>query len=139
MPSHCTDLTCYGEDEEFVPCTSFRMIETLDEIVLAIIPLAKELKVFNTICASTSMRQKEAKELALESDLMIVVGGKNSANTTHLAQIVKDITKTIHIEDAKGLEPFEQDIKNAQNIGITAGASTPDTLINEVIKKIETI
>ena len=116
-----------------------QMIETLDEIMLAITPIAKELKIFNTICASTSMRQKEAKELAQESDLMIVVGSKKSANTTHLAQIVKEITKTIHIEDSKGLEPFEEDIKNAENIGVTAGASTPDTLINEVIEKIKTI
>ena len=116
-----------------------QMIENLNKVLLAITPLAKEIKVFNTICTSTSMRQKEEKELAHESDLMIVVGGKNSANTTHLAEIVKDITKTIHIENAENLMNYEDLIKSSNNIGITAGASTPDNLIQEVIKQIEQI
>ena len=94
-----------------------QMIATLNEVLQGITPLAKEIRVFNTICASTSMRQKEAKELATQSDLMVVVGSKKSANTTHLAEIVQNITKTIHIEDAKGLEPFIEDIKKAESIG----------------------
>lgn len=116
-----------------------QMLENLNNIILAVVPIAKEIKVFNTICTSTSMRQKEAKELAGESDLMVVVGGKNSANTTHLAEIVKDITKTIHIENAQNLMDYEELIKSSNNIGITAGASTPDNLIQEVIKQIEKI
>ena len=72
-------------------------ITTLTSIVDYLISVAKEVHVANTICQSTSMRQSEAKELAKESDLVIVVGSKKSANTTHLAEILKDITKTIHI------------------------------------------
>lgn len=99
-------------------------------------PIAKEIKVFNTICASTSLRQNEAKNLAQESDLMIVVGSKKSANTTHLAEILSGITKTIHIETDEELSNYDGLIKNAQNIGITAGASTPDAIIENVINKL---
>ena len=67
---------------------------------------------------------------------MIVAGGKNSANTTHLAEILKDITPTIHIEDATELSKYNENIKNAQNIGVTAGASTPKDVIDEVMTKL---
>ena len=111
-------------------------IENLKSIVDYLIPLAKELKVFNTICASTSLRQSEARSLALESDLMVVVGSKKSANTTHLAEILSGITPTIHIETDDELKDYENLIKKAQNIGVTAGASTPDVIIDNVIQKL---
>ncbi len=111
-------------------------IENLKSVVDYLIPLAKELKVFNTICASTSLRQTEAKNLAKESDLMVVVGSKKSANTTHLAEILTDITPTIHIETDEELKNFEDLIKKSQNIGVTAGASTPDAIIENVIEKL---
>ena len=113
--------------------------ELLQSVVDYLLPISSELKVFNTICKSTTMRQQEAKELAKTSDLMIVVGSKKSANTTHLAEILKNITKTIHIETAQDLSEYKKEIINAQNIGITAGASTPDGIIKEVIKEIENI
>lgn len=112
-------------------------LSTLTEIISALIPLSKELMLENTICASTSLRQNEAKELASKADLMIVVGSKKSANTTHLAEILTKITKTIHIEDDKDLEEFADLIKNAQKISITAGASTPEYVIHNVIEKIK--
>ena len=114
-------------------------IELLEEIIVYLLPLSSELKVFNTICKSTTMRQQEAKELAKTSDLMVVVGGKNSANTTHLAEILKDITSTIHIETADDLEEFKNLIEKSENIGVTAGASTPENIIKNVIEKIEKI
>ena len=83
------------------------------------------------------MRQKEAKELAQNSDLMIVVGSKKSANTTHLAEILKDITKTVHIENDDELDNYKDLINNAQNISITAGASTPQNVIERVLNKLE--
>ena len=92
---------------------------------------------FNTICPSTAKRQKEAVENAKESDLMIVIGGKNSANTTHLAEILKEITPTIHIEDSYELEKYTKEVEKSHNIGVTAGASTPKDVIDEVIKKLE--
>lgn len=114
-------------------------IELLEEIIAYLLPISSELKVFNTICKSTTMRQQEAKELAKTSDLMIVVGGKNSANTTHLAEILKEITSTIHIETAADLEEFKDLIEKSENIGVTAGASTPENIIKNVIEKIEKI
>ena len=111
-------------------------ITTLTPIVEYLTAIAKELHVANTICASTSMRQTEARELAQNSDLMIVVGSKKSANTTHLAEILKDITKTIHIENDEELQNYIALIKNAQKISITAGASTPQEVIEKVIEKI---
>lgn len=111
-------------------------IENLKNIVDYLTPLSKELKIFNTICASTSLRQSEAKSLAKESDLMIVVGSKKSANTTHLAEILTDIANTIHIETDEELKNYDDLIKKSQNIGVTAGASTPDVIIENVIKKL---
>lgn len=110
---------------------------TLNAIVEYLTSISKELMVANTICNSTSLRQNEAKEIAAESDLMIVVGSKKSANTTHLAEILKDISKTIHIEDDKELECYKNIIQDAQNIAITAGASTPEKVIQNVIKTLK--
>ena len=111
-------------------------IENLQSVVNYLLPFAREIKVFNTICASTSMRQAEAKNLAKESDLMVVVGSKKSANTTHLEEILSGITRTIHIETDVELENFNKLIKNAHNIGVTAGASTPDMIIENVMNKL---
>ena len=112
-------------------------ITTLCSIVEYLIPLAKELTVANTICASTNLRQNEAKELATEADLMVVVGSKKSANTTHLAEILKNITATIHIEDDNELENYKNIIDGAEKIAVTAGASTPENIIKNVINKLK--
>lgn len=112
-----------------------QMVSSLNLIVNHLNTLAKEVLIYNTICQSTAMRQKEAKELAKESDLMIVVGSKKSANTTHLAEILKDCTKTIHIENDSELD--KNLLKGVTNIGITAGASTPQVVIDKVIEKIK--
>ena len=111
-------------------------IELLQEIVSKLLLITDEIKVFNTICKSTALRQNEARELAELSDLMFVVGGKNSANTTHLAEILKEITTVFHIETAADIDLSNQIIKNAKNIGVTAGASTPQNIIDDVIKKL---
>ena len=81
-----------------------QMLSTLNEVVSYLNSISKEVLIHNTICQSTAMRQAEAKELAQTSDLMLVVGSKKSANTTHLAEILKDITKTIHIENDSELD-----------------------------------
>ena len=114
-----------------------QMLSTLNTIVEYLNSIAKEILVHNTICQSTAKRQAEAKEMAQNSDLMIVVGSKKSANTTHLAEILKDITNTIHIENDSELDTNFDFIKNAREIGITAGASTPQNIINKVIEKIK--
>ena len=114
-----------------------QMLPTLNLISSYINSIAKEVTIYNTICKSTAMRQKEAKELAAESDLMIVVGSRKSANTSHLAEILRSCTKTIHIENDSELGEYENYVNNAKEIGITAGASTPQTVINNVINKLK--
>lgn len=114
-------------------------ISALNNIVEYLTSISKELHIANTICASTSMRQAEAKQLAQDSDLVIVVGSRKSANTTHLAEILKDITKTIHIENDSELDNYKNLIEKAQNISITAGASTPQIVIEKVLNKLQTI
>ncbi len=111
-------------------------ISTLNSIVEYLTSIAKEIHIANTICQSTSMRQKEARELAGESDLVIVAGSKKSANTTHLAEILKDITKTIHIEKDDELDNYRNLIEQADRISVTAGASTPQNIIENVVNKL---
>lgn len=114
-----------------------QMLSTLNEIITYLTPLSKELKIANTICQSTSMRQSEAIELAKQSDLMIVVGSKKSANTTHLAEILRNTASTIHIETDAELEAYNELIEKSQKISITAGASTPQNVIDKVIENIQ--
>lgn len=111
-------------------------VEYLNKVVDYLRTFCKDIRIMNTICASTTLRQNEAKTLAQESDLMVVVGSKKSANTTHLAEILCNITKTIHIESDSELENYKDLIEKAQNIGVTAGASTPDYIINKVLEKL---
>lgn len=98
---------------------------------------SKECVIFNTICNATYDRQQDAKKIAKNVDLMIVVGGKNSANTTKLYKIVKKVKPAIHIETADEIDVDR--IKQYNKVGITAGASTPEYLINDVINKIKRI
>lgn len=112
-------------------------IKNLQSIVAELNALSRELVVFNTICASTTLRQNEACELAQHSDLMVVVGSKKSANTTHLAQILSKVTKTIHIENENELDEFADLVNAAEKIGVTAGASTPQNIIEAVVNKLE--
>jgi len=113
-----------------------QLIENFKEILPLIAEYSKELKVYNTICSATFKRQQSAKALAREVELMIVVGSKSSANTTHLAEIIKPIKKTILIETSEELENYKDSINKAQKIGVTAGASTPEYVITDVIKRI---
>lgn len=112
-------------------------LTTLNPIIEYLMSISKELKIANTICPSTSRRQAEAKELARNNDLMIVVGSKNSANTTHLADIAKEYTKTIHIETSDELSKYEDLINSSSKIGITAGASTPQNVIDNVVNMLK--
>jgi 4-hydroxy-3-methylbut-2-enyl diphosphate reductase len=101
--------------------------------------LSKKYKtnVYNTICKSTLDRQKSARILATSVDLMIVIGGKNSGNTTRLTQICKEKTRTYHIETAKNLNINW--FKKIKTVGLTAGASTPSWIIEDIKNKIKKI
>jgi len=113
-------------------------IARLQEIVDRLLERCSELKVFNTICDATTNRQQSAKELAKRVDVMLVVGGKNSANTTRLAQICRETnSRTHHIETATELRP--EWFKKAGHVGVTAGASTPDWILDEVVGRLHAL
>ncbi|MBQ2313047.1 MAG: 4-hydroxy-3-methylbut-2-enyl diphosphate reductase, partial [Elusimicrobiaceae bacterium] len=99
---------------------------------------SKTCQISNTICTPTKQRQKETLELAKNADLVIVVGGKHSANTARLAKLCSELCKKVlHVETAE--EVKKEILEDAKNILITAGASTPDWVIQEVAKKAENI
>lgn len=105
------------------------------EVVAVCLERAKELRVFNTICHATTIRQMEAVEIAKKVDCMIVIGGYNSGNTQRLAAICRDIQPhTYHIETAQELRP--RWLARREKIGLTAGASTPSWIIKEVELKV---
>ncbi len=92
-------------------------------------------EIFDTICGTTSNRQREAREIASRSDAMIVIGGRNSANTSKLAAVCRECCgKVVLIENASQLDPAE--LRGAVTVGITAGASTPEWIIKEVNRKM---
>ncbi len=106
------------------------------EIVLRLLRLSKELKVFNTICSSTKERQEAARILASQVDVMLVVGGRNSANTTRLATLCRQEGKpTYHIEVADEIRP--EWIEGVSTVGVTAGASTPDWVVEGVLERLK--
>jgi 4-hydroxy-3-methylbut-2-enyl diphosphate reductase len=113
-------------------------VEALKKLLAGVAEHAKEIMVYNTICNSTALRLKETAEMAREVDVMVVVGGKNSANTTQLANLCRSFSvKTHHIETADEID--ERWFRQASKTGITAGASTPDWIIREVEKRIRDI
>jgi len=106
------------------------------EIVNALILKNKEVRVFNTICDATFENQDAARDLSKEVDIMIVIGGKNSSNTKQLHAIcLENCADSYLIENSKELE--KQWFEGKKVCGITAGASTPDWIIQEVVNKVE--
>ncbi len=115
-----------------------RKIDQFLEITSYLIKNYKEVRVFNTICNATFENQDAAKKLAKEADVMIVVGGKNSSNTKQLYLIAKEYCEEsflIENENELKSEWFE----NKKLCGVTAGASTPDWIIEKIIGKISKI
>lgn len=105
--------------------------------------LYTNLKIFDTICKATLMRQTEAAQLAEVSDIMIVIGGSHSSNTQKLSDICSRFTKTIWVETARELLSGQADvvcqIDAGSRVGVTAGASTPVRIIKEVQKTMSEI
>ena len=95
-----------------------------------------EVRIFNTICDDAAKRQEKAKRLAKQVDVMLVIGGKASANTKRLAMVCKNACNNVyHIETSHQLKP--KWCKYKSSVGITSGASTPDWVVDEVVKKIK--
>ncbi len=116
--------TCIGADFE--------------RVVGALALRHKEVRAVNTICTDTDERQEDARALAAEVDAVVVVGGKNSANTRHLAEICRAIQpRTWHVETEDELEPSW--FQGCRVVGISAGASTPDWVVEGVAARLSTL
>jgi 4-hydroxy-3-methylbut-2-enyl diphosphate reductase len=116
--------------ERFSAFVSRLMNERVTEI--------SELRLINTLCDVTSSQQHAARELANEVDLMVVIGGKASANTRHLVEVCQEEgTPAHHIETEAELVPEWFD--GVERVGVTAGASTPDSAVETVVRHIQDI
>lgn len=115
-----------------------RKPQKYQEIVSTLVVRVAELRVFNTICNATFENQDATAELAQKVDVMIIIGGKNSSNTKQLHSICESyLNDCYHIENESELKASW--FANKTHCGVTAGASTPDWIIQKVISKIETL
>lgn len=97
-----------------------------------------ELRVFDTICGDSSARQLNARKISAACDAIVVIGGKNSANTRRLVKICKEkITRTYHVETNDDIEP--KWFRGVKCVGVVSGASTPDWIIQDVVKNLSRI
>lgn len=112
--------------------------QTLREIVAAVAERYPEYVLHDTVCSATRDRQDAARVLATRVDAVYVIGGRASSNTNRLAEICRELCpKTYLVENAREIE--YADLIGVQRVGITAGASTPDWLIDEVVNRLEAI
>jgi 4-hydroxy-3-methylbut-2-enyl diphosphate reductase len=112
--------------------------ENLIRFVSVALKKIQEVRVYNTICHATVLRQKESTAVARKADVMIVLGGYNSANTRRLAEICMESNpRTHHIETAAELSPDA--LVGVSCVGVTAGASTPEWIIEELVRRIQAI
>ena len=117
---------------------STQTIENVQDIINILMTKVFDLRFVNTICFPTKRNQEQIKELAEACDLMIVIGSFTSANSKRLTQLAKERNKlSFQVTCANDVD--ETWLENVETVGISAGASTPDNIINEVIDKIKLI
>lgn len=125
------------DDKYCVVSQTTANLEHFDKIVTKINSKTENLTVKNTICFATKERQLSAIDLSKNVDCMVVIGGKHSSNTQKLVNICKEIVPTFSIETKDELE--KDNFKGFKIAGVTAGASTPDWIIDEVIEYLKEI
>jgi len=107
----------------------------VQEVVGALLKRGKEVRVFNTLCGATTSMQKTAVELAPSVEAMVIIGGRQSANTAQLCEVCRKVNPRVHqIESAEELDPTW--FTGLRRIGVSAGASTPDDVIAEVVARL---
>jgi len=131
MPSRIAVLSQTTETEgHFAEFVQKLLTAHMDEI--------SELRVINTLCNATTSQQAATEELAREVDLMIVVGGRESANTRHLAEVAREAgVETYHVESSAEIEGAW--LAGKEKVGVAAGASTPDAVIDEVVGRLHAL
>ena len=112
--------------------------EKVLNIVKALKPHISKLKFFNTICKPTRIKQEEIKSMPSQNDIMIIIGSKTSANTKRLYDISKSLNKQSYwVQSRAEIKPGW--FKNAKSVGVTSGASTPDSTTEDIVKYIKQI
>jgi 4-hydroxy-3-methylbut-2-enyl diphosphate reductase len=131
MPSRVGVLSQTTETEAHFASFVQKLLQThMDRI--------SELRVINTLCNATTSQQAATEELAHQVDLMVVVGGRESANTRHLAEVAREGgVETYHVESADEIDAAW--LAGRQRVGVAAGASTPDGVIDEVVARLEAL
>lgn len=113
-----------------------RFAEFLSRLMQEHVGKISELRVINTLCDVTSSQQAAARELAQEVDLVLVVGGRSSANTRHLLDVCKEEgSVAYHVEGPDDLRA--EWLKGCERVGVTAGASTPDSAVEAVVRRVQ--
>ena len=135
-PEDLADLRCEGLEKVGIVSQTTQRKESLEALVSRVTSAVRETRIFNTICDATSSRQESVARLAGSVDGIIIIGGKNSANTTQLFQIASASgSPVLWIEDVNGLKRGW--LKGKKRIGIAAGASTPDWLIQKIATRLD--
>ncbi len=113
-------------------------ITNVQNILAVLASKCRELKFFNTICAPTTKHQQEIRELPHLHDVIIIIGSYTSANTCRMTSIAKALNpRTYQVESADDVNP--EWFRGTDSVGVSAGASTPDTIIRKVIERIREI
>lgn len=137
------DTVAEAEALKFIPrmgvvFQTTHAIGHVQEIVGALLKRGKEVRVFNTLCGATTSMQKTAVELAPQVEAMVIVGGRQSANTAQLSEVCRKVNpRVFQVESAEEIE--EQWFAGMERIGVSAGASTPDEVIAEVVDRLTRI
>ena len=133
-----TTMSVYGYKKLIDNINSSLIDGKFEEIPLSLKDLTKKYGYVDTICNPTKQRQNDTEEIALESDVVIVIGGKNSSNSKELYAKCKELgVESYFIQSEEQLQ--KEWFNGKEKIGVTAGASTPDYLINDVVNKIKEI
>lgn len=115
--------------------TEGHFAQFVQKLLTAHMERISELRVINTLCNATTSQQAATVELAGEVDLMVVVGGRESANTRHLAEVSRERgVETYHVESAAEIDAAW--LRGREKVGVAAGASTPDAVIDEVVARL---
>ncbi|HLQ67450.1 MAG TPA: 4-hydroxy-3-methylbut-2-enyl diphosphate reductase [Candidatus Limnocylindrales bacterium] len=131
------DSVAEAEKLKFIPrmgvvFQTTHSIGHVQEIVGALLKRGKEVRVFNTLCGATTSMQKTAVELAPTVEAMVIIGGKQSANTAQLAEVCRRVNP--RVLQVESVEELDADwFRGIRRVGVSAGASTPDEVIAEVV------
>jgi len=137
------DTVAQAEALKFIPrmgvvFQTTHAIGHVQEIVGALLKRGKEVRVFNTLCGATTSMQKTAVELAPSVEAMVIIGGRQSANTAQLAEVCRKVNpRVFQVESADEIVP--EWFQGMRQIGVSAGASTPDEVIAEVVDRLTQI